>query len=315
MAYSVELVCQDCGGEFTARRRDAKRCGACAVAARAAANRAYQREYRGKQPKPTPGQCMDCGTPLIGKRKDAQRCWDCSRKRSVASNRVRKQAARPAPLTHTCILCGQRFEGARKDLRRCPDCLAARVAKEPHSLVTCIDCGSEFKARTTLARRCPTCKAIRLKSYQQEYEKGKRRGVCVDCSADIGKRALRCHSCDNKARSEYMRAERNANWKGGRSEYKGYVFLRVEGEEDKRTYRGEHILNWERANNIPLPKGWVVHHLNGIKDDNRIPNLAAMPRHLHHTHPREALKPYERRIRELEQELREVQQIKLNFKE
>ncbi|MCH8990540.1 MAG: HNH endonuclease [Acidobacteria bacterium] len=68
-------------------------------------------------------------------------------------------------------------------------------------------------------------------------------------------------------------------------------------------YRPEHRIVWEQTHGQTLPSDWVVHHLNGVKDDNRPENLAAMPRHEHHTHPRKALGPYEDRIRELEQRL------------
>jgi hypothetical protein len=40
----------------------------------------------------------------------------------------------------------------------------------------------------------------------------------------------------------------------------------------------EHIVVWERANNTPIPDGCVVHHINGIKNDNRIENLRLMTR-------------------------------------
>ena len=46
---------------------------------------------------------------------------------------------------------------------------------------------------------------------------------------------------------------------------------------NKRGYVKEHILAWERANSKSLPIGWVIHHLNGIKNDNRTENLIAMP--------------------------------------
>jgi len=57
---------------------------------------------------------------------------------------------------------------------------------------------------------------------------------------------------------------------------------------------------WEKANGR-LPEGWIIHHLNGVRDDNRLENLAAMPRK-HHS-PRLVVEPYQQRIQQLEAEL------------
>lgn len=66
----------------------------------------------------------------------------------------------------------------------------------------------------------------------------------------------------------------------------------------KSGYVLEHILVWEQVHNKPLPDGWIIHHLNGIRNDNRPENLLALPEGKHHNDMvNHALK---QRIRELE---------------
>jgi hypothetical protein len=56
---------------------------------------------------------------------------------------------------------------------------------------------------------------------------------------------------------------------------------------------------WSNRHGI-IPKGWVVHNLNGDTADVRIENLAAVPR----DNINSIIAPYRKRIRELEKELR-----------
>ncbi len=51
----------------------------------------------------------------------------------------------------------------------------------------------------------------------------------------------------------------------------GYVF--IDG-------RREHRLVW-KAEHGQIPYGWVVHHINSVKDDNHIDNLVALPAWYH----------------------------------
>ncbi len=87
-------------------------------------------------------------------------------------------------------------------------------------------------------------------------------------------------------------------WKGGRRIVRGYIRLLLpeHPRADKRGYVCEHILVWEKATGKSLPKGWVVHHLNGIRGDNRPVNLVALPDKKH----RYILDAKAKRIQELE---------------
>ena len=51
-----------------------------------------------------------------------------------------------------------------------------------------------------------------------------------------------------------------------------------------------------------IPKGWVVHNLNGDATDNRDENLAAVPRNPENIN--QVIAPYRKRIRELEKNLK-----------
>lgn len=91
----------------------------------------------------------------------------------------------------------------------------------------------------------------------------------------------------------------------------GYIELTIPDYPSARYYGRvfEHTYVWEQANNKQLPKGWIIHHLNGIKDDNRIENLVALSRKSHAI----VMRIYQKRIRELEQQIKAIQQSKLEL--
>lgn len=93
-------------------------------------------------------------------------------------------------------------------------------------------------------------------------------------SYDITVRTL---SEANKLR--HLRGSNNPSWKGGRYKNKsGYIFVLAPSHPsaDSRGYVKEHALVWEQTHGMPVPTGKIIHHLNGIEDDNRPENLVAL---------------------------------------
>ena len=57
---------------------------------------------------------------------------------------------------------------------------------------------------------------------------------------------------------------------------------------------------WTRQRG-PIPKGWIVHNMNGDMEDNRLDNLACIPRKTGNIS--EVVAPYRERIKQLELQL------------
>ncbi len=130
--------------------------------------------------------------------------------------------------------------------------------------------------------------------------------TCIDCGKLIGFKSIRCGSCAQSIRIR-PHGDKNPLWKGGRYHTCGYVIAYSPSHQraNENGYVYEHILIWEKWNNKFLPKGWVIHHLNGIKDDNRITNLQALPNKKHSF----ILEVKSKRIQELEALLKQQGQL------
>ena len=116
-----------------------------------------------------------------------------------------------------------------------------------------------------------------------------------------------------RTKREMVKADLNYKWSGGRKQLtKGYIKVHKPNHPraDCGGYVLEHIIVWEEAHNKSLPEGWVIHHLNGIKDDNRLENLVSKRRgcHIH------LAEPFKKRIKQLEIENQRLTQA-LNNKQ
>ena len=163
---------------------------------------------------------------------------------------------------------------------------------------SCQVCGVEYLPTGPTQKWCLVCGITERKRRFARFEKTKTH-PCLDCRKPVGRRAERCTFCAQEHRIGQRSGPDSVHWKGGRSKTPlGYIEVLVPREERRgRRYRHEHIVVWEKTHGMPVPKGWVVHHLNHIKDDNRPENLEAIPRNQHN------YRHGEQRILELEAEV------------
>lgn len=100
-------------------------------------------------------------------------------------------------------------------------------------------------------------------------------------------------------RSIARRREKGSKWNGGkRKTSNGYIQVLQPDHPraDSAGYVMEHIVVFEKITGISVPKNCCIHHLNGIKSDNRIENLCMMgigPHSTFHNLKRKAVKKYE----------------------
>ena len=111
---------------------------------------------------------------------------------------------------------------------------------------------------------------------------------CKRCGKVIGKytKTGLCVDCWH----QFNRGEEASNWRGGITPYK---IIAVNGKQIL-----EHRYVWEREYG-EIPKGWVIHHLNGDKRDNRIDNLMAMPSGYHWSDHQLAVKLKNKQIKNI----------------
>jgi len=78
----------------------------------------------------------------------------------------------------------------------------------------------------------------------------------------------------------------------------GYVIIRVNHRPVMK-----HRAVVERHLGRKLTSDEHVHHMNGIRDDNRLENLAVVSKHDHPTQALKLIQEQQRRIRQLEEQL------------
>lgn len=132
----------------------------------------------------------------------------------------------------------------------------------------CSSCKRAYVASSN-HKSCPKCRSIHAKT------------PCLKCGGLCGRIYELCALCSNVR----QKGELNFNWKGGAHKTSGgYIQRYAAGHPRLRSnckapYVLDHILVMEKKIGRYLLQGENVHHINGVKDDNRPENLELWTRH------------------------------------
>ncbi len=114
--------------------------------------------------------------------------------------------------------------------------------------------------------------------------KEKRIQKCLDCKKEISKNSERCKSCSNRNRKGKYNTNKHKDAKGYyySNGYKYiYLYNLPKTQSGVPTAIAEHRLIMKKYLKRNLKLKETVHHINGIKDDNRIENLQVVSNSKH----------------------------------
>ena len=104
---------------------------------------------------------------------------------------------------------------------------------------------------------------------------------CIDCYKKISKWGIRCLNCAKKGK---LNPQYNKKRKRIRKNDQGYIqiYIPEHPNKSKQGYVFEHRIVMEKNIKRFLKKTEHVHHINGVKDDNRVENLIILSSNKHH---------------------------------
>lgn len=143
---------------------------------------------------------------------------------------------------------------------------------------------------------CPNCGEGRW-TEKVNLSRANYTGLCCHCNL--------AHNVRRR-----LAGKEHPGWKGGRyRSSQGWVYVYVEPGDffskmaSKENYVGEHRLVMAKHLKRCLLPWEVVHHKNGVRDDNRLGNLKLLPSQKHHMSPmlwEREMRRRDKRIKELE---------------
>jgi len=196
----------------------------------------------------------------------------------------------------------------------CPDCGKTRWMYKSQQTTRCWSCAATKRARdkqplTYFGVGSPKIGDIATAKSLGYVDRGIRTfGACPDCNKghwlrnqDKGKR---CPSCAGKYNGLAHRLNNHPRWNKGIMTKRGYVFVHMSKDDPLFSMSNssscvlEHRLVVARRIGRPLRKGEIIHHINGIKSDNRDSNLLLLNERDHNSHL--VARDIQKRVQELE---------------
>lgn len=163
----------------------------------------------------------------------------------------------------------------------------------------CKDCKKELKNRYAL--RCKSCASKGENNPNHKHGKYSKlfKNYCIDCGKRIDRRAKRCCSCSNrlnrlnkkhnkktklliglkskeKFTESYIEKIYRSKCRGNKKrDINGYILIKNYTHPNRNSHNDilEHIFIISNFLNRPLKRGEIVHHINFIRNDNRLKNL------------------------------------------
>lgn len=184
-----------------------------------------------------------------------------------------------------CKVCGIEKEYKYKSFiketcsHKCSNTLkwVERIKKIEKITLKCKECNSIFEMyKKTYESRSRTGNTPKFccKKCADKNKETKKEVKCLQCGKIF--KTTRSKLCSRKCSSDYMKAN-GTNKKNGYWYENGYKVLYVDGDNSIK----EHIKVMEDFLGRKLLKNEVIHHINEIRDDNRLENLKLMTKGEH----------------------------------